>query len=71
MVRHIRALCEEKGENVGMREARKHVAWYLHGLRGAAGYRRRAGELCTLDDLDKLVEEVYRRYRDEEKREDA
>lgn len=71
MVRHIRTLCEEKGENVGMREARKHVAWYLHGLRGAAGYRRRAGELCTLDDLDKLVEEVYRRYRDEENREES
>lgn len=71
MVKHIRALCEEKGENVGMREARKHVAWYLHGLRGAAGFRRRAGELSTLDDLDKLVEEVYRRYRDEENREDA
>lgn len=42
-----------------MREARKHVAWYMHGLRGAAEFRRMAGELETLSDLDKLLEKVY------------
>ena len=42
-----------------MREARKHVGWYLHGMRGAAEFRRRAGELTTLADLDRLLSDVY------------
>ena len=57
--RHMEALCQEKGEDRGMREARKHVGWYIHGLRGAAEFRRRAGELCTLEDLDRLLGDLY------------
>ena len=57
--RHIDALCALKGEERALREARKHVGWYLHGLRGAAQFRRRAGELCTLADLDQLLAHVY------------
>ena len=57
--KHMDALCAAKGEERGMREARKHVAWYMHGLRGAAEFRRMAGELETLSDLDKLLEKVY------------
>ena len=57
--KHIDALCKIKGENRGMREARKHVAWYFHGLRGAAELRRKSGTLCTLKDLDMLLKEMY------------
>ena len=57
--RHIDALCALKGEDRALREARKHVGWYLPGLRGAAQFRRRAGELCTLADLDQLLAHVY------------
>ena len=53
-------MCEYKTEGRAMREARKHVGWYLKGMRGAAEFRRRAGELCTLEDLDRLIEDVYR-----------
>lgn len=56
---HITKLCERNGEGQGMREARKHVAWYFHGLKGAAECRRRAGGLCTLDDLKRLLDDVY------------
>ena len=62
--RHIDALCAAKGEGRGMCEARKHVAWYMHGLRGAAEFRRMAGELTTLGDLDRLLEKVYLENRD-------
>lgn len=57
--RHITALCAEKGENRGMREARKHVSWYLHGLRGAAEFRKRAGTLTVLPDLDALLKDLF------------
>lgn len=58
--RHIGLMCQYKGEGRAMPEARKHAAWYLKGIRGAAEFRRRAGQLSTLADLDRLVEEVYR-----------
>lgn len=57
--KHMELLCQYKGENRGMREARKHVGWYIHGLRGAAEFRRRSGELSTLSDLDRLLKDVY------------
>lgn len=57
--RYIDALCAAKGEGRGMCEARKHVAWYMRGLRGAAEFRRMAGELTVLSDLDRLLEKVY------------
>lgn len=60
MLGHIRALCDYKGESHGMREARKHVGWYLKGLRGAAGFRREAGTLETFAQLEELSREILR-----------
>ena len=57
---HIGALCEKIGEEHGMREARKHVGWYMKGLRGAADFRRRAGSLSTLAELDELLMDMYK-----------
>lgn len=58
MLKHIESIVSHKGEKVGMREARKHAAWYLKGTRGAAAYRRKCGELNTIDDLKELAVEV-------------
>lgn len=60
MRKHIAMMCEFKGEHRAMLESRKHVGWYLKGMRGAAEFRRRAGELCAMEDLDRLIEDVYR-----------
>ncbi len=64
--RHIGLMCQYKGEGRAMPEARKHAAWYLKGIRGAAEFRRRAGQLSTLADLDRLVEDIYRTDQEEE-----
>lgn len=58
MCRHIRALCDLKGEPHGMREARKHVGWYLKGMRGAAAFRREAGTLETFSQLLALCRRI-------------
>lgn len=55
MLRHIRLLCDLKGEHTGMHEARKHAAWYMHGLRNAAFLRREACSLSSYEDLEKLA----------------
>ncbi|WP_283125030.1 tRNA dihydrouridine synthase DusB [Angelakisella massiliensis] len=56
MLRHLRLLIRYKGENVGMREARKHCGWYMTGVRGAAALRRQAGTLSTYSDGERLAE---------------
>ena len=58
MLRHIETLCEYKGEYIGMREARKHAAWYIKGIRGAAALRKEIGEIETPDDLKAIAEKV-------------
>ena len=59
MLGHIEALCACKGEYRGMREARKHVGWYLKGMRGAAEFRRRSGTLSAFEELVTLVRDIY------------
>ena len=58
MYRHIRLACEYKGERIGIREARKHIAWYLKGFHGAAAFRGEAGRVNTLEDVEKLIYRV-------------
>lgn len=55
MLKHIEKLCEYKGEYIGMREARKHAAWYIKGMRGAAGFRRDIGLLTSMEQLEELA----------------
>ena len=51
-------LCEYKGDYIGMREARKHAAWYIRDIRGAAKYRNEIGTLTSMDELKILAEKV-------------
>lgn len=57
---HVEKICEYKGEYIGMREARKHAAWYVKGIRGAAQYRNQIGALSSIDDLKKLTQDVLK-----------
>ncbi len=58
MTEHIKLICEYKGERVGMREARKHAAWYIKGIRGAAAFRQEVGTLSSMEQLEELAERV-------------
>ena len=55
MVKHIKRICEYKGERVGIREARKHAAWYIKGIKGAAAYRQQVGMLESVEQLEELA----------------
>lgn len=55
ILRHARAQIEVKGEFTGIREMRKHVAWYTAGMRHSAGLRREANTIACYEDLEKLL----------------
>ena len=60
ILRHAVLSVEYKGEFVGIREMRKHVAWYTTGFPGSAKLRNRVNEIETMEDLKVLLEEYSR-----------
>ena len=58
LLEQARETAADKGERIAMREMRKHAAWYMRGLRGAAEFRRRCGTLTTMGDLEALIVDV-------------
>lgn len=56
---HICLLTEDKGEYVGIREARKHVAWYIKGLPGSASMRNRVNMAESLEEMLLLIDEAF------------
>ena len=55
MLRHARLQLEYKGEFCGIREMRKHVAWYTKGLKGAARLREKVNAVESLEELENLL----------------
>ena len=59
--RHFRMEIQLHGERQGLPEMRKHIAWYMHGLRGASRFREEINTLegCeqVLAALDRFLEE--------------
>ena len=60
LMRQVELAARYKGEYVALLEARKHAAWYMNGMRGAAALRRQAGEIRTLEDLARLCAQVIK-----------
>lgn len=55
ILRHARKQIELKGEFVGIREMRKHVAWYTAGMRHSAGLRRESNTIESYEALEQLL----------------
>ena len=55
MLRHARMQIEFKGEYVGIREMRKHAAWYTAGYHGASHVRRALSEVESYPQLEELM----------------
>lgn len=55
LLRHARMQIEFKGEYVGIREMRKHAAWYTSGYHGASNIRRVLNEVESYEQLEDLV----------------
>lgn len=51
-LRHARMMAEWKGAPIAVREMRKHVAWYVSGLKGAAKMRVAANAVQSMPELE-------------------
>lgn len=58
ILRHARWQIELKGEFTGIREMRKHVAWYTSGMRHSAGLRRESNTIEDYESLERLLSKL-------------
>lgn len=57
---HAKGLILQKGEYIGIREMRKHFAWYTAGIKHAAALRNQVNHVDTFEEFESLVETVRR-----------
>jgi nifR3 family TIM-barrel protein len=56
--RHAVLLCEHMGDHKGIRDVRKHIAWYLKGFAVGGELRRSLGMVESIDQLDELLAQL-------------
>lgn len=57
IIKHARLQYEIKGEYTGVREMRKHIAWYTQGLKNSAALRNDVNKIETMDELIRFINE--------------
>ena len=55
IMRHARMLIDYKGEYIGIREMRKHAAWYTAGFKGASKLRGCLNEASSIESLEEII----------------
>lgn len=63
ILRHADMQVAFKGEYLGLREMRKHVAWYMTGYPNSAKLRGKINEMEDMDSLKRLLEDYVKDYR--------
>lgn len=58
ILRHTRDMIAVKGEFTGIREMRKHVAWYTSGMKHSAGIRRESNTLSSYEELERMLDRL-------------
>ncbi|KNF07827.1 putative tRNA-dihydrouridine synthase 1 [Gottschalkia purinilytica] len=56
-IKHLNLLCTIKNEKIAVKEMRKHIAWYIKGMKNSAEMRNK---INTISDKDELEEILYR-----------
>lgn len=55
MLAHARMQIEFKGDYLGIREMRKHVAWYTKGMKGSSKLRAEINGVESYEELERLL----------------
>lgn len=68
---HMDRLIALRGEEVAVREMRKHASWYLRGMRGAARVKDRVNEQVDRDGMARVLTEFVEELESRVKRKSA
>lgn len=59
ILRHLDLLVGYKGEYIGIREMRKHAAWYTRGLKGSAELRERFNRAASREEFAGILHTAW------------
>ena len=57
MLRHAKLQMQYKGDYLGIREMRKHIAWYTTGMKNSAKFRDDINRVESFEELETLLDE--------------
>ena len=58
-IKHMNLAVAEHGEYVAVREMRKHIGWYLKGLKNSAKYRDQINKITDDKEVISILEEYF------------
>ena len=64
LLKQVELMKKYKDEYIAILESRKHTAWYMTGLKGAANLRRMCGEISSVSDIERIIEFALEQNRD-------
>jgi len=59
MLRHVNDMVRLLGEDIGVREMRKHLCWYTKGLPGGAEFREKVNNAPGVEDVKREIEDYF------------
>jgi tRNA-dihydrouridine synthase len=60
--RHTELMIEEKGEKVAIPESRKHISWYLKGLRGNGPVRVAINRAEDYKEVEEILNDFEKTF---------
>ena len=60
MEKHIELAVKEKGEDVAIKELRKHIAWYTKNLKNSSEFRNSINKVEKKEELISKLEEYFK-----------
>ncbi len=61
IIKHLDLICNIKGEEIGVKEMRKHIAWYIKGMRNSAFFRNK---INSIENKNKVKSALFEYLRD-------
>ena len=58
-VRHFQLEAQLYGEKLAVLQMRKHIAWYVHGMKGASRFRERINQMNSAEEVLAALKEKY------------
>jgi tRNA-dihydrouridine synthase B len=59
MLRHLNDMVTLLGEDIGVREMRKHLCWYTKGLHGGAEFREKVNHISGVEDVKQEIRDYF------------
>lgn len=59
IIRHYEMLAEEKGEYTAVREMRKHIAWYIKGMKDASVMRNEINQIEDMHEVIRILKSFF------------